>query len=165
MSEIVRREGWHSCSDAGARERRSEPFRRELLEHSAVRVPIVTRAEFEHAIEQEGGRTHPTRPSCLGNRHRDAPAAAQFVNIAPREPLKFADAHPGRVEGECRQPVALRQKVQNGLDVLSHWRLDVSALLSRQANRLLIAGRVRLDVSVIENHGAARRLSYESSVS
>ena len=100
-----------------------------------VRVPVVARAEREHGLEQHGGGVDPARPAGLAR--RDPPAAPRLVDVAPGQRLELADAHPGRVEHEQRQPVAPRQQPDDGLDVLGSRRLDVPPLLARQLDRQL----------------------------
>jgi hypothetical protein len=60
VAEVVRREGRHNGSRAGARKRLPQALARDALEDAARRVPVL-----EHSLEQERRRRHPARPADL----------------------------------------------------------------------------------------------------
>jgi hypothetical protein len=98
VPQVVRREGRDSSSGAGASHRCSEPVTPEALEDAAVGDAVVARHELADGLEKDRRDSDPTRASRLRDGARDAPAQPLFVEVAPGEPLEFAEAHTRRVE-------------------------------------------------------------------
>jgi hypothetical protein len=98
-----------------------------------------------------GTGTHLARP-VFATAPETRQTLPRFVDVAPRQPLKFADPHSGRVEHECRQAVLLRQQTRNGLDVRGGRRVQLAPFLARHLHRQLVSRRVRRDAAVVEHH-------------
>jgi hypothetical protein len=135
----------HACA-----KRRQQALARDALEHAAVRVPVLARAQRKHRLEQQRGRRDPARAAGLAR--GDSPAAARLVDVSPEQRLQLPDAHAGGVEDEHGQPVAARKQPNHSLHVLGARRLDVPPLLARELDGQPIARRIRLNPSVIEHH-------------
>jgi hypothetical protein len=124
----------------------------EALKDLQLRYAVVPRHERRDGLEEHVRHAHPPGSSSLRHGHQDGPAPARLVHVAPGEPLELPDAHPGRIEHERRQAVAGGEETDDRLDVLAGGRRDVAALLARELHDQLVAGRVRLDRRMVEDH-------------
>lgn len=97
------------------------------------------------------GVTNRARPVFSDGRG-DAPASARLVQVAPRERLEFAYAHPGSVQHDGREPVAGRQEPEHGLDVIGARRRELGQISTRESCFHAIASGIRRHAGVIENH-------------
>jgi hypothetical protein len=152
VAEVVRREHRHGGGAAGAGDCRPQPARREACEHGRSEVAVLARHELDHGREHVRRRRHPSRSARLARLRGEAPAAARLVDVAPGQCLELADPHPGGVEHDDRQPVARGQEREHGLERVVGRRRELDELAPRQPDRDAIAGRIRGDAGVVENH-------------
>jgi hypothetical protein len=77
VPEVVWREARDAGGRARSRQRRPEALARDVLEHVAVGVAVVARAEIEPSGEQERRRSNPA--GAAGLARGDAPARSRVV--------------------------------------------------------------------------------------